>query len=128
MKILKLYNYIRVNQKELSLKERFILIDEAKRCCDLIKTEIERLVDGEADFSFAVTLNDNGQDIILSVAYLVENFKMEPLQALIFLNWFTEEPNSAIDFLRRQDRITKQLSHCNEELTKEQNDILNSEI
>lgn len=128
MKILKLYNYIRVNQKELSLKERFILIDEAKRCCDVIKTEIQQLVDGEANFSFAVSLNDNGQDLVLSVSYLVENFKMQPLQALIFLNWFTEEPNYAIDFLRRQDRIIKQPSPCNEELTKEQNDILNSEI
>lgn len=128
MKILKLYNYIRVNQKELSLKERFILIDEAKRCCDAIKTEIQQLVDGEADFSFAVSLNDNGQDLVLSVSYLVENFKMQPLQALIFLNWFTEEPNNAIDFLRRQDRIIKQSSHSNEEPTKEQNDILNSEI
>lgn len=128
MKSLKLYNYIRVNQKELSLKERFILIDEAKRCCDVIKTEIQQLVDGEADFSFAVSLNDNGQDLVLSVSYLVENFKMQPLQALIFLNWFTEEPNYAIDFLRRQDRIIKQSSHSNEEPTKEQNDILNSEI
>lgn len=128
MKTLKLYNYIRGNHKDLNLRERFILIDEVKRCCPAIKAEIEDLINGNADFSFALTCHDEGTEIVLSVDNLIKNFGMSPLQAYLYLNWYTEEPMAALDCLKRMDYLKTKPEAGSEEMTAEQKEILDSEI
>ena len=128
MKTYRLYKYIKESQKDLNLRERFILIEEVKRCCPVIKSAIEDLVNGKADLSFGLTYDIDGKEVVLSVSCLIEDFAMAPLQAYIFLNWFTEEPTSAIDLLKRRDKLETRVQDCTEELNNEQSIILDSEI